>query len=137
MRRLAVLALMSIPSSALPPPEPTHPGFIDVARLEALCSADGPGAASARAICLGYVTGVADALLLPRGRGRGPRLCPPEDPTPAMAVAAVMRHQRYASAAHGIGAADFVRFALERAWPCPVEGVSRAPSFKAVDGNPP
>jgi hypothetical protein len=122
MRRLAAIALMAIPAPALPPPVPTHPGFVDAPRLQALCSAD---AASARALCLGYVTGATDALLVPRGRGRRATLCPPADLTAMDAVDAVTRHSRNASGAAGVGAADFVRFALERAWPCPIEG-SRA-----------
>lgn len=122
MRGLAAVALMTIPSAPLPPPEPTHPGFVDAVQLEALCRAEGPDAGTGRAICLGYVTGVVDTLLLPR-KGRGGRVCPRDNPTPADAVAAVMRHSRYASAAPGVGAADFVRFALERAWPCPPDGI--------------
>lgn len=118
MRRLAAIALMAIPAPALPPPEPTHPGFVDAPRLQALCAAD---AASARALCLGYVTGAADSLLVPRGRSRRATVCPPADLTPGDAVAAVTRYGRYASGAAGVGAADFVRFALERAYPCPIE----------------
>jgi|GEM_PF-3796647 len=121
MHRLAAIALLAIPAPALPPPDPTHPGFLDAPRLQSLCAAEGPGAAAAQALCLGYVTGLADGLLVPRARGRRTTVCPPADATPSAAVAAVKRHGRYASAATGVGAADFVRFALERAWPCPVE----------------
>ena len=121
MRRLAAIALMAIPAPALPPPEPTHPGFIDAPRLQALCRAEGAGAASAHALCLGYVTGAADALLVPRGRSRRATVCPPADLTPGDAVVVVTRYGRHASGAAGVGAADFVRFALERAYPCPIE----------------
>lgn len=118
MHRLAAIALLAIPAPAPPPPAPTHPGFVDAPRLQALCAASGPDAAAAQALCLGYVTGLADSLLIPRARGRRRMVCPPPGATPSAAVAAVTRHGRYASAAMGVGAADFVRFALERAWPC-------------------
>lgn len=121
MHRLAALALLAIPTPALPPPDPTHPGFLDAPRLQALCATEGPDMVSARSLCLGYVTGAMDALLVPRVRGRRVTVCPPADATPIAAVAAVTRHARYASSATGVGAADFVRFALERAWPCPIE----------------
>jgi len=114
-----VLALTIV--TALPPPEPTHLGFVDAAQLAGACAAEGPDAVSARAFCLGYVTGAVDQLLArPAGR-RPPTICPPSDLTPKAALDAVMRHVRFANGAKGIGAADFVRFGLERAYPCPVE----------------
>ncbi|TAJ71993.1 MAG: hypothetical protein EPO51_12835 [Phenylobacterium sp.] len=107
--------------TALPPPVPTHPGFVDAAQLAAICSADGPEAEGPRALCLGYVTGAVDQLLA-RVPGRRPAtVCPPADLTPKAAVDAVMRYARFAATGKGIGAADFVRFALERAYPCPVD----------------
>jgi len=107
--------------TALPPKPVTHPGFVDAAQLAAACAAEGPQAAQMRAICLGYVTGVADQLLARTPGRRPPAICPPAGSTPGDAVAAVQRHARFAITAQGIGAADFVRFALERAYPCPVE----------------
>ncbi|WP_421937511.1 Rap1a/Tai family immunity protein [Phenylobacterium sp.] len=121
MHRLALIAALAIPAPALPPPDPAHAGFLDAPRLQALCAAEGPDAAAGQALCLGYVTGVADGLLIPRARGRRTIVCPPADATPLAVVAAVRRQSRYAVAAAGVGAADFVRFALERAWPCPIE----------------
>lgn len=107
--------------TALPAPAPTHPGFVDAAQLAAVCSAEGADAAVQRALCLGYVTGVADQLLArPPGR-RPPTVCPPADLTPKATLDAVLRHSRFAATAKGIGAADFVRFALERAYPCPID----------------
>ena len=113
-------------TTAIPPPAPKHPAFLDAAQLEALCSAEGPDAASARAICLGYVTGVVDNLLARTARRAPATVCPPADLTPSTAMAAVMRHARYASTAKGIGAADFVRSALEYAYPCPDRRSSRS-----------
>jgi hypothetical protein len=107
--------------TALPPPAPTHPGFLDAARLQALCSAEGPDAASARSLCLGYVTGAVDEILARSGRRGRAAVCPPADLTPKAALAVVMRHRRYTSTANGVGATDFVRFALERAYTCPIQ----------------
>lgn len=121
MHPLALIAILAIPAPALPPPDPTHAGFLDAPRLQALCAAEGPDAAAGQALCLGYITGVADGLLIPRARGRRTTFCPPADATPMAAVAAVRRQSRQAIGATGVGAADFVRVALERAWPCPIE----------------
>lgn len=94
---------------------------MDAAQLAAVCSADGPESEAQRALCLGYITGVADQLLArPAGR-RPPTVCPPPDLTPKAALDAVMRYVRFAETAKGVGAADFVRFALERAYPCPAD----------------
>jgi hypothetical protein len=106
--------------TALPKPV-THPGFIDAAQLAAACAAEGPRAPEMRAVCLGYVTGATDQLLARTSGRRPPTICPPAGFTPADAVAAVQRHARFASTTQGVGAAGFVRFALERAHPCPVE----------------
>ena len=111
--------------TALPPPEPKHPAFLDAPRLQALCDADGPDAASAKTFCLGYVTGVVDQLLTRPPQRGGPTICPSADFTPVAAVAAVQRYERYAISAKGVGAADFVRYALERAYPCPIERTRR------------
>jgi len=107
--------------TGLPPQPPTHPGFVDAARLQAMCDAEGPDAAMARVVCLGYVMGVVDQLLARPTARRPAAICPPPDFTPKAALEAVMRHTRFASTAKGIGAADFVRFALQQAYPCPTE----------------
>lgn len=118
MRWLMALTVVT----TLPPPGPTHPGFLDAAQLAAACAAEGPAAESARAVCLGYVTGAVDQMLA-RPPGRRPSsICPPSDLTPKAALEAVMRQARFATTAKGVGAADFVRYALERAYPCPVQG---------------
>lgn len=120
MRRLAAVVLMAIPGPALPP-HSTHPGFVDAAQLLAACAAEGPDALVARAVCLGYVTGAADQLLARPPQRGGPRICPPDSATPQEAVAAVRMRARWLQDAHRVGAADFTRAALERAYPCEVE----------------
>jgi hypothetical protein len=113
----ALLAMIVV--TAPPPPAPTHPGFMDAARLQAVCAERGPDAASAKVLCLGYVMGLTDQLLARPSRRSGPTVCPPADFTAKAAVQAVQRYGRYAD--KGVGAAEFVRFALERTYPCPIE----------------
>lgn len=117
MRWLLALTVVT----GLPPQAASLPGFFDAPKLVALCSAKGPDADAAKAVCLGYVLGAADQLLMRQGRRGRPAVCPPGDLTASATLSAVMRHERYASSAKGVGAADFVRVALEQAWPCPVE----------------
>ncbi|WP_293900232.1 Rap1a/Tai family immunity protein [Phenylobacterium sp.] len=111
--------------TALPPAALSHPAFFDAARLQALCVADGPDAASAHALCLGYVAGAVDQLLTRQARRGRSTVCVPADLTPKAALQAVQRHARFASTAHGVGAADFVRFAMEQAYPCSGESSRR------------
>lgn len=106
--------------TGLPPPPPSQPGFIDAARLAALCGAAGPDSQSARSLCLGYVVGSVDQLMALQARRGRATVCLPKDLTAESAMKAVVRHSRYASTATGVGAAGFVRLALEQAYPCPV-----------------
>jgi hypothetical protein len=112
--------LIAIIVTALPPPEPTHPAFLDAARLQAVCADDGPDAASAKLLCMGYVMGVADQLLARPSRRGGPSICLSADFTPRAAVEAVQRRAPHIRTTEGVGAAEFVRSALERAYPCPI-----------------
>lgn len=112
------LLILSLVTGA--PATPTHPGFLDTPRLAAACAAEGPGADSPRSLCLGYVVGAVDQILAAQARRGRQTFCPPADLTAEAAVAAVMRHKRFAGGATGIGAADFVRAALEDAFPCPL-----------------
>ena len=118
------LLLFSI-VTGLPPQPPSHPGFIDGARLAALCSAAGPDAPSARSLCLGYVVGSVDQLMAFQADGGRPTVCPPGDLTAEDTMTAVVRYARFASTATSLGAAGFIRFALEDAYPCDPQGLAR------------
>jgi hypothetical protein len=107
--------------TGIAPQAPTHAGFMDAARLEELCRAEGPDSASARSLCLGYIVGAVDQVLNRSSRRGRPTVCPPADLTTKAVLQAVVRHSRFAATAKGIGAADFVRFAMEQAYPCPTE----------------
>lgn len=115
------LLLLSLVTGLGPLP-PNEPGFLDAPRLVVLCRADGPDAQSARTLCLGYVVGSLDQLLaLEAKQDEGRRtICPPQDMTAEDAVRAVVRYSRFAETAKGLGAAGFVKFALEDTYPCPM-----------------
>ena len=104
--------------TGLPPAPPPHYGFIDAARLATLCKAQGDDAASARSLCLGYIVGAVDQLFAQQARSGQATICPPGDLTADDAMAAVVRHARFASTADGLSAADFVRLAMEIGYPC-------------------
>jgi len=104
----------------LPPPAPSQAAFLDAQRLIALCSASGPDAPSGRSLCLGYVVGSVDQLLAQQARRGRATICPPADFKADDALATVVGHARYATAADAMPAARFVRFALEDAYPCPI-----------------
>jgi hypothetical protein len=120
------LLILSLTTATAPPP-PTMPGFFDAARLAAVCSADGPDAKSGQAICMGYVVGAVDQLMVQQARRDEIRrtICPPKTLSATDAMKAVVKYSRFASTAHGIGAASFVRFAMEDTYPCAIRGGGR------------
>jgi len=122
---LGLLLLSLVTGSAAPPP--TLSGFVDAAKLMSMCKADGPDAEAGQAICTGYVIGAVDELMAQQARRDGSRrtICPPKSMTVNDVVAAVVKYSRFAATAQGIGAASFVRFAMEDAYPCHVRGGGR------------
>src|SRR5512143_35088 len=82
------------------PPQPaTLPGFLDAAKLMALCDATGRDAEAARAICAGYVVGSVDQLMAQQARRDGSRhtICPPKTITVDETVKAIVRYSRFAT----------------------------------------
>ena len=120
---LAILMLTLVTGAA--PAPAMMPGFMDTARLVAMCKADGPNAKSGQAVCMGYVAGAVDQLLAQQSRRDGPRrtICVPPSVTVTDAVAAVVKYSRFAQTARGIGASSFIRFAMEDTYPCQLRGV--------------
>jgi hypothetical protein len=118
------LVILSLTTGVLPQPT-TTPGFLDAAKLVAFCGASGPDAKAGQAICMGYVVGAVDQLLVQQARRDEVRrtICPPKTLSATDAMKAVVKYSRFASTAHGIGAASFVRFAMEDTYPCTVRGV--------------
>jgi hypothetical protein len=121
---MLALLILSLVTGA-PPAPATMPGFMDAARLMSLCKAAGPDAKSGQSICAGYVVGVVDELMAQQSRRDGPRrtICPPKSMTASDAVAAVVKYSRFAATARGVGAASYIRFAMEDTYPCQVRGV--------------
>src|SRR6187399_1943458 len=103
-----------------PPASANNQAFLTASQLVALCNASGPDSPSGRSLCLGYIVGSVDQLLARQSRRGRAAFCPPSGFKADDALATVVGHARYASAADGMTAAGFVRFALEDAYPCPV-----------------
>ena len=97
---------------------PTLPGFIDAPRLVALCTETGEGFESARSLCLGYVVGALDELLVRQSATGIRTVCLPADLTARQALTQVMHQAAIVEAGKGVSAASFVQFALEQAYPC-------------------
>ena len=122
---LAILILSLVTGS--PPAASMMPGFMDAAKLGALCNASGPDAKSGQSLCMGYVVGAMDKLMAQQARRETPRrrICPPKAMTANDAVMAVVKYSRFAVTAKGIGASSFIRFAMEDTYPCQVGGVGQ------------
>lgn len=121
MRLLLLLPfLVSSPSAPLN----TVPGFIDAPKLAELCAAPAPDAQGAKAICLGYVSGSVDQLMAQQAKviGIARSICPPQEMTASNAVEAVKDYSLQALTAPGVGAASFVKVAMEQAYPCEDDG---------------
>ena len=104
------------------------PGFIDAPKLAEICAAEAP---DGKAICLGYVAGVVDQVVAYQARLPAERrtICLPRDMTVNRAVDAVQASADWAKTSEGVGASGFVKFALERAFPCEAQ---RDPRTKQV-----
>jgi hypothetical protein len=120
------LLLLSLVTGS-PPPPPTMSGFVDAAKLISMCQAEGPDAMAGQSICVGYVIGAVDQLMAQQARRDGPSrtICPPKAMTVNEAVAAVVKYSRFGKTAQGIGAASFIRFAMEDTYPCQVRGAAQ------------
>lgn len=113
------LLILSLVTGA-PPPASTLPGFLDAAKLTALCDASGADAEAGRALCMGYVVGSVDQLMAQQARRDEPRrsICPPRNMTAEDAMKAVVKYSRFGATATGVGASAFIRFAMEDSFPC-------------------
>jgi hypothetical protein len=94
-------------------------GFFDGPALVATCSASGRQDGARQALCLGYIAGAVDQLVMLESSGKAQQsICPTRGLTLEAAVRAVLERADWAAAAKGVSAADFVRVALEDAFPC-------------------
>jgi hypothetical protein len=100
---------------------PPMVGFFDSARLAETCRPAGENAASKQSVCLGYIAGAVDALMMHQAQadGGGRTICPPAGVTLDSATRAVLARTSWAAAAgKGLSAAGFVKYAMEDAFPC-------------------
>jgi hypothetical protein len=95
-------------------------GFVDAATLSGLCKASGPRAREGMSVCLSYVTGAADQLLAEQAMGAPAdrSICLPREVTAKAVLAAVNAYAGWSASAKGVSAANFVKFAMEQAYPC-------------------
>lgn len=96
-------------------------GFFDSPTLAATCLATGETAPIKRSVCLGYIAGAIDQLMMNQGLNDGEKrtICPPSRLTLDAAAGAVLARTSWAAAAgKGLSAAGFVKYALEDAYPC-------------------
>ena len=116
------LMLITAVAGLASPPPAIH-GFMDSAALMATCKPQDPQASAAparAAVCLGYVAGVIDALMLDQS-DRDPEartICPSSTLTVNAARDAVVERAGWAINARPVGAAGFIEAALEDAFPC-------------------
>ena len=113
---LPILLAASLAASA---PAPTL-GFFDGEGLVAACVAKGAAAVAKQAVCFGYVSGAVDMALTHQALAPSERrtVCAPPGLKLDAAVKAVLVRASWAARARGLGAASFVKLALEDAYPC-------------------
>lgn len=98
---------------------PPMVGFFDSVTLAETCRATGDTAATKQSVCLGYLAGAIDQLMMSQSLADSRTICPPSGTTLDGAVRAVLQRSSWAAAtAKGLSAAGFVKFALEDAFPC-------------------
>ncbi|HZZ32460.1 MAG TPA: Rap1a/Tai family immunity protein [Phenylobacterium sp.] len=116
MRWLILITAMA----GLSPPAPSIHGFMDSAALIATCKAEDAAAPTKTAVCLGYIAGVMDQLMLEQSdlQPEARTICPPPALTVNAAKAAVLRRDGWAVTSRPVGAAGFVKAAFEDAFPC-------------------
>jgi hypothetical protein len=99
---------------------PAMLGFIDAATLSGICSPSSPKANEGLPVCLSYITGAADQLLAEQAMwAPGERtICLPRDVSAKAVMAAVNAYAGWSASAKGVSGANFVKFAMEQAYPC-------------------
>jgi hypothetical protein len=96
-------------------------GFFDSVGLAETCRASGATAPAKQSLCLGYIAGAVDQLMMGQASrdGDSRSICPPPGVTLDASARAVLARIGWAAAAgKGFGAAGFVKFAMEDAFPC-------------------
>jgi hypothetical protein len=115
-----VLAGFGSGAAAAPASPPEMLGFLDAATLSGFCGATGAQTRDGRMVCLSYVTGAADQLLAEQAlKGPSERtICIPRTANAETVMRAVAAYAPWSATAKGVSAANFVKFALQQAYPC-------------------
>ncbi|MBS0361236.1 MAG: hypothetical protein JSR98_07640 [Proteobacteria bacterium] len=115
-----MIALLLAATLAASPQPPVMYNFFDAADLLGHCAARDDKAQVRQALCLGYIGGAVDQLLMEQA-ALSPQertICPPAGLTLQGVAAHVLDHASWAARERDLGASGLVRFALEQAYPC-------------------
>lgn len=115
-----MLSLILAATLAASPQPPVMFNFFDAPDLLGHCAARDDKAGLRQSLCLGYVAGALDQLLLEQAMldPRDRTICPPGGLTLQAAVADILDHASWAARERDLGASGLVRFALEQSYPC-------------------
>jgi hypothetical protein len=113
----AMLPILLASALVAASPTPVALGYFDGETLVEACNARGAAASAKGAVCLGYVSGAVDAILMQQAADRR-TICPPPGLKLDALVHSVLARAAWAAKARGLGAASFVKLALEDAFPC-------------------
>jgi Rap1a immunity proteins len=100
---------------------PPMVGLFDSVTLAETCRASGQTSGSKQSVCLGYIAGAIDQLMMSQALkdSDSRTICPPAGMTLDTATQAVLDRTGWAaSTGKGLSAAGFVKFAMEDAFPC-------------------
>ena len=115
-----MLSLILAATLAASPQPPLMFNFFDAADLLGHCAARDARREVRQALCMGYVAGAVDQLMLDEAlrEARERTICPPQDLTVQVAVSRILEHATWAAREPGLGAAGLVRFAFKQSYPC-------------------
>lgn len=118
---LPLLAVASVTATGQAPAPPEgHPGFLEAGALFELCREGGELATDSMSVCVGYIVGAVDQMLVP-GDTREPAACFPPETTGAELVMTVLAYEPAVEAIGSVAAADFLRHVFADAYPCPLK----------------
>lgn len=115
-----MISLLLAAALAASPQPPVMYNFFDATDLLGHCAARDDKAALRNALCMGYVAGAMDQLLMQQAAldSQDRTICPPTTLTLQGVVGHVLDHASWAARERGLGASGLVRFALEQSYPC-------------------
>jgi hypothetical protein len=115
-----MLSLILAAALAASPQPPVMYNFFDAADLLGHCAARDDNAPVRQSLCLGYVAGALDQILLQQAMldPQDRTICPPAGLTLQGAVAHILDHASWAARERELGASGLVRFAFEQSYPC-------------------